>query len=103
MKNFVTIAFVLCGIVAHTQTTENPIRINQLGYYENAPKIVIVTGNPGTNSFYLVSVSKKDTVFKGQLSAVMQSSNSSLQTRVADFTTINATGVYTIAIPGVPS
>ncbi|MEP6746801.1 MAG: glycoside hydrolase family 9 protein [Bacteroidota bacterium] len=103
MKNIITIAFVLCSVLSYAQTKEKPIRINQLGYYENAPKIGIITANPATNFFYIVSVNKKDTIFKGELSSVKQSANSSLQTRVADFTTVTTRGTFTLVIPGLQS
>jgi endoglucanase len=102
MKYSIIIFCFLYSFIARTQTTENAIRINQLGYYQYAPKIAIVAASESANGFYIISTNKNDTVFKGQLSAVMQSANSSLKTRIIDFSALHTAGMYTIAVPGLP-
>lgn len=102
MRYFAIAICCLLPAAAPAQTAGNNIRINQLGYYVYAPKLAIVTGNITTNEFYLVSASGKDTVFKAALSPVMQSANSSLTTRVANFTAFEKEGNYAIAVPGLP-
>ena len=84
MKQIITIAFLLQVLTAGAQVS-NQIRINQLGFYEYAPKIAILTGDTTSSSFFIVTAQTADTVFSGQLSGVMQSANSSLKTRVIDF------------------
>ncbi len=91
----------LC-IAAFPQAASNSIRINQLGYYTHAPKLAIVTGNIAANDFYLINAAANDTVFKGVLGEVIQSSNSSLSTRVADFSSFQQVGRYNIAVAGIP-
>jgi endoglucanase len=103
MKNSITIACLLYSFIAHAQTAENSIRINQLGYYEYAPKTAIVAGSVPASDFYIIAVNKKDTVLRGKLSAAIQSANSSLQTRIIDFSAIHMAGSYIIVVPGLPS
>ncbi|HTE12026.1 MAG TPA: glycoside hydrolase family 9 protein [Chitinophagaceae bacterium] len=102
MKNILILASLFAAIIVHAQTADNVIRINQLGYYVYAPKIAIIADSIPADDFYIVSATKKDTLFKGQLSAVMQSANSSLKTRVLDFTAFHSRGTYLIAVPGLP-
>ena len=71
------------------------IAVNQAGYYPKAPKQAIIAGVPSATQFSVVS-EKGDTVFQGQLGAVRQSKNSSLVTRVADFSKFAKTGKYRV-------
>ncbi len=104
MKYITIAACTLCTIIqVKAQMAVNAIRLNQLGFYTNAPKTAIVAGNTASSNFYLISVNKKDTVFTGKLGALLQSSNSSLQTRAADFSSFHTNGTYIIAIENLPA
>ena len=100
-KYTMIVACLLFTIVSIAQEIDKHIRINQLGYYTYAPKIAVIVNELATNDFYIISTTKKDTVFKGQLSAVMQSANSSLKTRIADFSACHSVGSFLIAVPGL--
>jgi endoglucanase len=102
-KKRLFIAFVLligdCN--SQAQTTTGQIKLNQLGYYVQAPKIAVVTNDTAASSFYIIGADNKDTAFKGTLSEIKQSANSSLKTRIADFSTLQKKGRYIISIPGI--
>ncbi len=82
------------------------IRLDQLGYYPNAPKVILLAGNfikasSGKNnrdSFYVIRGNTGDTLFSGELSAIKFSKNSSLQTRSANFSGLTTPGMYNILI-----
>nr|AGS52819.1 cellulose 1,4-beta-cellobiosidase [uncultured bacterium contig00009] len=78
------------------------IAINQVGFYPGSPKQAIVVGMPAETRFSIVS-EKGDTVFEGQLSDVRKSKNSSLVTRVADFSGFNKAGKYRVVSAGLSS
>lgn len=85
---------------------EQPIRMNQLGFYPGAPKVAVLTvetrsGETRANDFYVVSTDLQDTVFTGQLGEKRQSLFSSKTTRIADFSGLTNTGTYMLAVPGV--
>lgn len=101
MKKLIALVLLFFNVMAYAQMPTNPIRINQLGYYRWAPKIAIVAVTTADSNFYIVSANIKDTVFKGQLGPLMQSANSSLQTRVADFSQVNTEGLYMVVVPGL--
>lgn len=77
------------------------IALNQLGYYTTEPKIAIVAGETAAQIFWVISNNKKDTIFTGKLSATMQSANSLLQTKIADFSTLTIKGAYYIGVTGM--
>jgi endoglucanase len=86
------------------RTTEVPgpmIDLNQVGYYPLAPKMAIVTGAPATDRFFVVTAGGGDTAFTGRLGPLMASTNSSLSTRLADFTGLKKAGVYCVLVPGM--
>ena len=84
------------------------ICINQEGYYPKSPKIAIVTSAPlatgnfprSESSFFVISESAGDTAFRGNLSPVRSSSNSSTETRIADFSALSVPGSYRITVEG---
>jgi len=102
---YITIAACLLLLVmtAHPQIADTMIRLNQVGYYIHAPKVAIVTVNTAANDFYIVSAPGGETLFKGALSGAMQSSNSSLTTRVADFSAFQQEGMFRVLVPGLPA
>jgi hypothetical protein len=77
------------------------IDLNQVGYYPLAPKIAIVTGVPATDRFFVVTAGGGDTAFTGRLGPLMASTNSSLSTRLADFTGLTNAGIYCMLVPGM--
>ncbi len=92
---------LLLSIISYSQTVSDRIKVNQLGYYTNAPKIAIVTGSTDAQTFYITSTNIRDTLFTGKLSEEKQSANSSTKTRVADFSSLQTNGTFFVLIPGV--
>ena len=77
------------------------IKLNQLGFYPSAPKLVIVTGETTANQFYVTGTNLRDTVFTGTLSDEKQSQNSSTKTKLADFSLLKTKGSFVVLIPGI--
>jgi len=71
------------------------IAVNQVGFYPASPKQAVVVGMPAETAFSVVS-EKGDVVFTGKLGVIRKSKNSSLETRVADFSEFTQTGKYKI-------
>ncbi|WP_337041020.1 glycoside hydrolase family 9 protein [Emticicia sp. 17c] len=91
------IAIICCQQVALAQSDK--IRLNQLGFYPNAPKIAIWTGDK-QSMFFVLGANKLDTVFRGALSEQRISSISQKKTQVADFSTLKKTGKYFLSVKG---
>ena len=98
LKLFLSI-FITSIILSPNIYSQNlNIRINQVGYYKGAPKIAVWVGDK-QESFFLVSENKKDTVFRGKLSAQRINSISQKTTQIADFSAFTKLGTYMIGIP----
>ncbi len=77
------------------------IDLNQVGYYPSAPKMAIVTGAQAADRFFVVPAGGGDTAFSGRLGPSTASTNSSMSTRMADFTGLKKAGVYVLLVPGM--
>src|ERR1700682_2628529 len=90
--------FMTQGLRAQDSLTN--VRLDQEGFYPKEPKIAVITGpedktslSPlNKTSFYVISENGSDTIYRGELSGIRHSLNSSLQTRIADFSSISQTG-----------
>lgn len=102
-------ALLFAGKFLFAQSSQDLIKINQQGYYPNAPKIAVLTSDYKDDDyadkkflgFYLLRVNSSDTVYKNKLGAVRSSSNSSLKTRIIDFSSFQQKGSYVIYMPGI--
>jgi endoglucanase len=77
---------------------DDPIRLNQVGYYPNSTKLAIVTGKVQSQFFCIVTSDGRDTVYNGSLSLEKKSAFSSTITRIADFTDFQQTGSFVLRI-----
>ena len=100
-KLYLLFSLLLLTIVACSQPVTDRIKVNQLGYYVNAPKVAIITGSTDVQTFYITSTNIRDTFFTGKLSEEKQSANSSTKTKIADFSSLKVKGTFFVLIPGV--
>ncbi len=110
MKLQVSLSYFLYLISQNicAQDSLTGIRLDQEGFYPKAPKIAILAGKFDKSSgnlqdktaFYVILEKNSDTVFRGELSAIRKSNNSSLQTRTADFSSLTQTGLYRVVVAG---
>src|SRR3569623_1651512 len=78
---------------------KNQIRLNQIGFYSDAPKVAVVVTNK-KGSFSLLSTGKK-VVYKGQLKKSGQPDFAGQYTWIADFSTFTKPGKYVLNVPGL--
>ena len=93
--------FSLFCLFSFSQSTTDSIVLNQLGFYPHSPKIAVVKGNTSASTFSLINTHTHKSVYKGNLSKLMQSANSSTRTKIADFSSFTKEGDYEVTIPGV--
>jgi endoglucanase len=102
---FVTVLFsLIAGIFPafiFAQQLTADIRLNQLGFYPNAPKIAVVVNDSSSNNFYITSTNLRDTFFTGRLTDEKRSAYSSLKTRIADFSSFSGKGSFFVCVPGM--
>jgi endoglucanase len=75
------------------------IRINQIGFYPDAPKVAVITDDKASD-FIIKSVSSGEIVLKSNLSAPHKSVFSPQLTRIADFSSVSKPGKYSLSLPG---
>jgi endoglucanase len=83
------------------QNSNTDIKLNQLGFYPSAPKIAIVTGETHATTFYITTTNLRDTVFAGVLGEEKQSKNSSIKSRMADFSSFKTKGSFVVLVPNL--
>jgi endoglucanase len=81
------------------QDAASKIRINQIGFYPDAPKIAVITDDKASD-FIIKSVSSGEVVLKSKLSAPHKSVFSPQLTRIADFSSVSKPGIYLLSLPG---
>lgn len=99
-KIFTLFALLLVIQSAHAQRLTDGIKLNQIGFYPESPKIAVVPDS-ASGSFYIVPPHFSDTLLTGQLGDVTEAPNSNEQVRIADFSDMNQTGHYVLWIPGI--
>lgn len=98
-------AFVLTtfGILVTRYTSEEAvpeIRLNQVGFYVDGPKVAAVTGEGG-GAFYVISTEQRDTLYTGLLSEPALWPFSGETVRIADFSDFKEPGSFTVTVDGI--
>jgi endoglucanase len=103
-KSFTRILYALVALLSgfqqgYSQEGETAIRLNQIGFFPDAPKIaVVLEAEPGV--FYIQDETHK-TVFTGDLKKSMKPAFSGDYTLIADFSAFDKPGKYILNVPGV--
>jgi endoglucanase len=101
MKKLLLIVFVVASTSLFLKAQESAaiIRLNQIGFYPDAPKIAAITDVNATE-FAIKSVESGTIVFKSKLGSPHKSVFSDKYTRIADFTSVSKPGSYILTLPG---
>jgi len=102
MKFRLVICFVATtNMTVLAQHVSEAIRLNQTGFYPDAPKVAVVCAeNPGT-VFYLKTANSKEIIFEGALSAPRLHAFSKKSTRIADFSAFQKSGTFILNVPAL--
>ena len=95
------LVLILCfsSLFSSAQSLNQAIKLNQVGFYPQAPKLAVVTGSTPESAFFITTTNLRDTVFRGSLGALRKSNNSSTETRTADFSSLTKPGTYVVLVP----
>ena len=77
------------------------IRLNQVGYYPNAPKKAVISQTVIGNDFQVFDLNNKKKILDGKLSTTKDWKLAGEQVRIANFSKIKKEGRYTIFVKGV--
>lgn len=84
----------------HSQQIAESIRLNQVGFYPNSPKVAVIV-NSNAETFLVKTADLKNTVYTGKLSTKRQSEFSEKVTQIADFSSLQKDGKYVIEVPAI--
>ncbi|WP_126243387.1 glycoside hydrolase family 9 protein [Chitinophaga rhizosphaerae] len=90
---------LLSGAFAAAQ--ENPVRLNQSGFYTAGPKHAVVMSPVTSGRFFITTPNGSDTVFSGELQPEKISRYSASRTRMADFSDLDKKGRFVLRVPGM--
>lgn len=82
----------------HLDLSED-IRLNQIGFYPNLPKLAVITAEVEADNFHLVQVDDQKVIHSGKLLKSKSSSGKSVY--LADFSEFNEKGRFVVHVPGV--
>ncbi len=85
--------------MANEQELTDHIRLNQVGFYPEAPKIAVVAADNAASKFYVKTPDLTQTLFSGKLTDATPSEFSNKPTRVADFSAFTDTGRFVLVVP----
>jgi endoglucanase len=77
------------------------IRLDQIGYLTNSPKLAMVASKTSANEFIVRNAADGSVVFRGKLLPAVDDPDSGDCVQAADFTRLTATGRYYVEVDGV--
>ena len=96
---YILLICISTPLIMTAQEAANRIRLNQIGFYPDAPKIAVIT-DYNNSEFLIKSATSGEIVFKSKLSAPHKSEFSPKVTRIADFSVVTKQGIYKLNLPG---
>jgi endoglucanase len=101
MKKFILFLSICISVsfVSKAQDASAKIRLNQIGFYPDAPKVAVVTEDI-SGDFFVLEAGSGEVVFTSKLSATHKSEFSPKLTRIADFSVVTKPGSYKLSLPG---
>ena len=96
---YILLICISTPLIMTAQEAANRIRLNQIGFYPDAPKIAVIT-DYNNSEFLIKSATSGEIVFKSKLSAPHKSEFSPKVTRIADFSIVTKPGIYKLNLPG---
>jgi endoglucanase len=79
------------------------IKVDQVGYLPDAPKIAVLEGDTEADRFLVVDAETKAVVFEGAIGRADIDTNSGERVRHLDFSALTDEGEYAVVVPGAGS
>ena len=94
------ISFILCMITGHFVTAQLPIKVNQIGFYPDSPKVAIIPGSQ-EGKFHIIDAMTDEVVYTGEVNNPTEWFHSGETVMRADFTDFTVPGKYYVLHPTV--
>ena len=79
---------------------EHAIRLNQIGFYPQAPKTAVMEGD-FSGAFHVTSADGQDTLYSGTIEKARSKGYGSRHISRADFSSLTEPGIYRLRVPGL--
>jgi endoglucanase len=90
------------GPLAFAQTATTSIKVDQVGYLPDAPKIALLSASGSNPQNFLIKRTKDNSVaFQGKLSSAVHDPNSGDDVQAADFSGLREPGRYYVDVPSI--
>ena len=98
--SYIMLLSLLLLQVMTAQNKTDAIRLNQIGFYPDGPKLAIVVETSAT-VFHIATQDLKDTLFTGDLSSAKKWVYSDENVKQADFSEFKTLGRFVVLVPGL--
>jgi len=98
--NRLSFPLFLCLIVSFVLTAQKPIKVNQMGFYPDSPKIAIIPGSY-EGEFNIVDAETDSVVFSAETGSSAEWEHSGETVMIADFSEFTTPGRYYVLHPTV--
>ncbi len=95
---YLSLALATC-ITLKAQQPSGNIRLNQIGFYPDGPKVAVVCGDGTGNMFFIKAADSGAMMHRGLLGAPRLSAFSKQRTRIADFSAFRQSGTFVLEVP----
>jgi endoglucanase len=93
---------LLClGATAYAASPTLDIKVDQVGYPTNAPKVAFAASKSAATDFTVREANSETVAFRGKLTAPVDNPDSGDRVQTADFTALTKSGRYYLDIPGI--
>jgi endoglucanase len=99
-KSLIVVLLLFISFTATGQQLSENIRLNQIGFYPDAPKIAVIVDLKSEEEYYLTRPEEEEPLFSGKLGESKKVIFSNRATRIADFSDFQTPGSYILVIPG---
>ena len=96
----VPIILLLTSFFAVAATPTTKIKVDQVGYLLDSPKVAMVVSITPATDFTVRRAGNGSAVFQGKLTAPVDDADSGDHVRVADFTKLDEVGTFYLEVPG---
>ena len=93
------VCFIAIGDALAADAKSVQIKVDQVGYLPNSPKLALVTAQ--ATAFEVKTAADNRTVFKGELSQPSKDADTGDSVQIADFSKLKKPGTYYLEVPGV--
>jgi len=96
-----SILLILAAFPALSATGAKEIRLDQVGYLNNAPKVASVSSSAAAGEFTVRAAKDESVAFRGKLGPEFHDADSGDSLRSADFSGLTQSGEYYLEAPGI--